>query len=271
MSRSQSRARSDDADPASGAEEEPPIEDPSSNVPDTNKTTYENRRFVLPFQKSYYMVPPECVMWDGKMPVQVASGSAAYSLHESKSFPAWKLAEIVPKHMVQLSVKEGEGFQVGWYITFKIGNSESDDIYTLRPVHKTIASKFFAEWGTDGLSEKKQLKYKTLLTIAPSLSAQINPLSQRWQVVDAPANMLYTRPKKESKVARRAVDEEEDAASSATAKKGTLALAPQHSRRDEERLEVPSFGTGAQIFMQTPGMVTVSEGYLRFLIENQQR
>lgn len=262
----------------SGAEEEappieaPPIEEPSNDVGDSDKITYENRRFVLPFQKSYYSVPPGCVKFDGKTPVQVKTGSAAYALHESKSFPAWKLAEIVPKNMVQLAVGEGEDLQVGWYVTFKIGNSESSDIMTLRPLHKTIAGKFFSEWSGDGLSEKKRAKYKNLLHTAPSQTAQINPLSQRWQVVDAPPNMMYTRPKKESKAVKRTLEEEDDTASSATTKKGALALAPQHNlhREPVEPVQPPSFGPGAQIFMQTPGIVTISEKYLRYLIENQR-
>lgn len=246
------------------------MEEPSNDMGDSEKTTYENRRFVLPFQKSYYSVPPKCVKADGKTPVQVRSGSAAYALHESKSFPAWKLAEIMPKHMVQLEVGEGEDVQVGWYITFKIGTSESSDIFTLRPLHKTIAGKFFSEWSGDGLSEKKRAKYKNLLQTAPSQTAQINPLSQRWQVVDAPPNMLYTRPKKESKALKRPLEEEDDTASSATTKKGTLALAPQHNLKSQPEVQPPSVGSGAQIFMQTPGIVTISEQYLRYLIDNQR-
>jgi hypothetical protein len=252
MSRSPSPTQSEKR--AESLDEEQPPNEESANVVESDKTTYDNRTFILAFQKSVYTVPNECVKFDGRTPIQANSGDAAYKLHESKSFPAWK-AQVMPKHIVQLQVGEAGGeVQVGWYITFKIGSTDSADIYTLRPVHKTVAIKFYSEWNDAGLSEKKKVKYSNLLAKEPSQTAQINPERQRWSVVETPPDMLYRRPKKESaKSAKREREEEDDAASSATTNKGALALAPQHNRKEEQDSGVSGFGSGTQIFMQTPG------------------
>lgn len=260
MSRSPSPA------PSKAEAEDPPMEE-STAAAESDKTTYDNRDFVLAFQKSVYQVPNECIKFDGRTPISVRSGDAAYKLHESKSFPAWK-GQVMPKHMVQLEVGDGEEAQIGWYITFKVGSTESADIYTLRPVHKTIAGKFYSEWTGGELSDKKKAKYAALLKNAPSQTAQINPERQRWKVVESPANMLYRRAKKEP--AKRDRDDEDDAASSATTNKGTLALAPQYNRKEPEAGPSTN-GLGMQIFTHTPGTVTISEEWFRWLVENQQR
>lgn len=277
MSRSQSPCRRSNADPA---EDEEPMDEVSNNIPvvESDKTTFDNREFILPFRREFYKVPGECIKYDGRTPLPVKDGAAAYSLHESKSFPVWKKAEVSPKHLVQLEAndtqEQGEEEQVGWYVTFKIGSSETADIYTLRPVHKSIAGKLHTDWSADGLSEKKKSKYAGLLKKAPSQCAQINPLFQHWKLVEAPKNMLYTRPKKEStKGTKRALEDEDDAASSATTNKNTLntlAVAPHHNRQEID--QGPVFGSGApNIFMQTPGMVSISEAYLRELLKNQNQ
>jgi hypothetical protein len=266
MSRSPSPARSN----ADAAEEDPPMEE-SAAVAESDKTTYDNREFILAFQKSVYKVPNECIKFDGRTPIPARNGDAAYKLHESKSFPAWK-GQVMPKHMIQLEVGDESGeTQVGWYVTFKIGSTESADVYTLRPVHKTIAGKFYSEWTGAELSDKKKAKYAALLKKAPSQTAQINPERQRWKVVEHPTNMLYKRAKKEPvKGVKREREDDDDATSSATTNKGTLALAPQHNRKEPE--SGPSMnGTGMQIFTHTPGMVTISEEYFRWLVDNQQR
>lgn len=257
--------------PGDADEEEPPKEE-SANVTESDKTTYDNRAFILAFQKSVYQVPNECIKFDGRTPIPASSGDAAYKLHESKSFPAWK-TQVVPKHIVQLEAgEEGGEVQVGWYITFKIGSTDSADIYTLRPVHKTIASKFYSEWNGAGLSEKKKAKYSDLIGKEPSQMAQINPERQRWSVVETPSNMLYKRPKKESvKGAKREREDEEDAASSATTNKGALALAPQHNRKEDQDSVVSGFGPGAQIFMNHPDSVVMPKDLFQQLFANQQR
>lgn len=253
-------------------EEQPPKEE-STNAPESDKTTYDKRMFILAFQKSIYKVPNECIKFDGRTPIPVRNGDDAYKLHESKSFPLWK-GQVTPKNIVQLEVGgDGGEVQVGWYITFKIVSTESADIYTLRPVHKTIASKFYSEWNGDQLSEKKKLKYADLLEKEPSQTAQINPERQRWNIVETPSNMLYKRAKKQpTKVSKREREEDEDdVASSATTNKGALALAPQHNRKEEQDSVVSGFGPGAQIFMNHPDSVVMPKDLFQQLFANQQR
>jgi hypothetical protein len=259
-----------------GHEDEPPVEAPSAAPAEadasSNKKKYDNRSFILAFGKEYYLVPAECVEFDSGRPVNTSNGLEAFKLHDSKSFPLWTGAGISERHMVKLAVTTAGERQVGWYMTFKIGGQESDDICILRAIHKTIAEKLYNLWtGKDSTVERRN-KYSTLLAEKPSFAAQINPKNRWVELKEPPANVLYTRPKKEpSKGAKRDRDEEEeDAASAATTNKGTLALAPQHNRKEPEPMQ--SMGSsGMQIFTHTPGMVTISEEYFRWLVENQQR
>jgi len=251
-----------------------PEPEPECAVNEPVKKKYEGRKFITSFKKAFYEVPAGAVMFDAGRPVKTASGLDAYKLHDSKSFPLWTGAGVVERHMVKLSVPFNGERQVGWYITFKIAGQETSDICILRPVHKTIADKFFALWTADSVSPERKKTYAELLVEKPSPTAQINPEYQRWRTVDTPPDVLYARPKVAPKGAKRARKNEDDVESSATTTTTNSAaattVAPQLNRSEHE-VAVPGLGSGAQIFMQTPGVVTVSETYFRFLIENQKR
>tara|TARA_B110000902_G_scaffold115340_1_gene135451 strand:- start:491 stop:1330 length:840 start_codon:yes stop_codon:yes gene_type:complete len=269
------------SDGGDGHEDDPPVETPAPTLAEADgssgKKKLDNRNFVLAFGKEFYTVPRECVEFDAGRPVSTANGLEAFKLHDSKSFPLWTGANISERHMIKLVVTNGGERQVGWYMTFKVGGHESDDVCILRAVHKTIAEKLYNMWtGKDVPAERKD-KYSSLLSEKPSFVAQINPKNRWVELKEAPDNVLYSRPKKEPvKSSKREREDDDDATSSATTNKGALALAPQHNKHNKHNNQEaepvqPGFGSGAQIFMQTPGCVTISESYLRFLIENQQR
>ena len=270
MSRRSNSPTPSDAD---GHEDEPPVEAPAPAEADasSNKKKYDNRNFILAFGKEYYLVPSECVEFDAGRPVSTTNGLEAFKLHDSKSFPLWTNAGISERHIIKLAVTTAGERQVGWYMTFKVGGQESDDICILRAVHKTIAEKLYNLWTGKESTAERRSKYSGLLSEKPSFAAQINPKNRWVELKEPPANVLYTRPKKEpAKTGKREREEEDDATSSATTNKGTLALAPQHNRKEPEA--APSgFGMAPQIFTHTPGTVTISEDYFRWLVDNQQR
>ena len=78
-----------------------------------------------------------------------------------------------------------------------VRNQESDDHFVLRPLHKSIARKFYETWttGDDKWDESMQSRYAVLIEQEPPNSKQISPVSCHWKEVakaDEP-NCLYRR------------------------------------------------------------------------------
>ena len=267
-------------------DEDPPVEAPPPAAEletSTAKKKYENRNFILSFGKDFYVVPSECVEFDAGRPVATANGLEAFKLHDSKSFPMWKEAGISERHIIKLAVTTGGERQVGWYMTFKIGGQETDDVFILRSVHKTIAEKLYALWTGKEVPEERKKKYAGLLAEKPSFSAQINPKNRWTELKDVPSNVLYTRPKKETKGSKRKQEDDDyDGLSSATTNKGTLALAPQHNHSlaiaqqddqpvSQEQVMASRFGGGNQIFMNHPDSVIMPQELFREVLARLEK
>lgn len=274
--------------PSEANEEDPPVEMPPAATEEEkifqSKKKYENREFILPFGKDFYAVPAECVEFDAGRAVTTSNGLEAFKLHDSKSFPMWKEAGISERHMIKLVVTNGEERQVGWYMTFKIGGQETDDIVVLRSVHKTIAEKLHTLWTGKDVPEDRKKKYASLLDEKPSFTAQINPKNRWVELKDAPSNVLYMRPKKESTKGskRKREDEDDDVLSSATTNKGVLALAPQHNSAlamahqsdqpmQSDQATTSRFGSGNQIFMNHPDSVIMPQELFREVLARLEK
>lgn len=237
-------------------------------APSAKSTKYENREFLLFYQKKYYKVPTEHVVFDMGKPFPVESGEAAHKLHECKSHPTWITAGVHTRHFVKLKFELRGKTQVGFYTTFKIADNESADIYIIRALHKTISKKFYDSWVAPeekgGWStEKLSGKFKELVQDEPSDDAQISPVAAGYELASEPANVLYARAKKVKA---------EAAASDPPAKKAKNKPAPPHAEDDDDdqssaaqsstaivpAQSQPMMGMGgagsANFFMQTPGV-----------------
>ena len=118
-------------------------------------------------------MPPEHVVFDMGRPFPLESGEAAHKLHESKSHQAWLDAGVHTRHLIKLKAEAGGKAQVGFYITFKIAETESADIYIIRNLHKTISKKFYDSWVAPAdkggwSAEKLEGKFKELVNDEPS-------------------------------------------------------------------------------------------------------
>jgi len=271
-----------------------PVEDAPPRRDVTKQTKYEGREFVLFYQKKWYRVPPEHVVFDMGRPFPLESGEAAHKLHESKSHQAWLDAGVHTRHLIKLKAEAGGKAQVGFYITFKIAESESADIYIIRNLHKTISKKFYDSWVAPAdkggwSAEKLEGKFKELVNDEPSDEGQINPNFYRYEVIPEPTNVLYCRPKKE-KAARKGWPEPVKGSKEHANKRAKASL-PEPPEADEEDdqssaaqstallpVQQPITGMsmmggspgGMSFFMQTPGMVTISENWLQQLLANQR-
>ena len=133
-------------------------------------------------------------------------GEAAHKLHESsRTRRGWTPRHT--RHLIKLKAEAAGKAQIGFYVTFKIGEDESADIYIIRNLHKPISKKYYDSWvapaDKGGWSAKKlEGMFKELVQDEPSDEAQIDPKFFRYESVPEPTNVLYCRAKKE-KVPRR--------------------------------------------------------------------
>lgn len=241
------------------------------------------------FAKSFYVINPQHIRYDENRPYVMESGLAMYALHESKSFKSWSEDHVVrPRHIVKVVA----GGQCGWYIRFAQDGVQSDDRTVARSIHKQIAKRFFDLWNKEWPAERKA-KYAELLRDEPSDTKQVNPERVGWEQVEAPADIIYERPKKEKKetaaplqgaigkaggkppakgkLAKMAVADDDDDQSSAamSAPPATPNDTAMVGFRPQPHMGMPS--SAPNIFLQTPGMVTISESYLQQLIANQRQ
>ena len=250
---------------------------------------YENREFLLFYQKKFYKVPADHVVFDMGKPFGVETGEAAHKLHECKSHQTWLDAGVHTRHFVKLKFDLRGKTQTGFYITFKVNDEESDDVYIIRALHKTISKKFYDQWtGPEekgGWSQEKIAgKFKELVLDEPSDEAQISPVAAGYDVVSEPGNVLYTRPKKvppsgpPAKKAKGAggkaqappqADDDDDDQSSAAQSTALVAVPPAPAMGGMPMPPIAGSG-GPSFFMQTPGQVTISESWLQHLIANQR-
>jgi hypothetical protein len=247
-------------------------------------TKYENRPFLLFFSKKYYRVPKEHVVFDMGRPFVAKSAEDAKKLHECKSHPFWLSTGVHSRHIVKLKLELDGKTLSGLYISYKIGDEESDDIYVIRALTKVIAKKFYDMWtGPEekgGWTEEKRSanKWTELIADEPRDEAQISPERARYEVVPDPVNVLFARVKKlkisdaapkaaskKSKVAPQADEEDDDAQSSAAQSSALVPFQPPAAAA-----MAGSGGGGMTFFMHTPGQVTISEAYLQHLIANQR-
>ena len=248
------------AAPPEADDEQPPMADEGGS----ERGEPAKRDFLLFYSKKYYKVPSECVIVDYGKSVVVRDGKHAGELHECKSHPKWLSDGVHTRHLIKLKV----GDRIGFYVTFKIEDEESDDLYIVRALHKSISKKFFEMWQKEW-SDDKRAKFEELLRDEPSDESQMSPIALHWTMVDAPANVLYIRPPSKKK-ADEAEPEAPPAkkAKKAFAAKPRVEAAPDADEDDEDEsagrstalVPVPSFpsvgggGAGsANFFMQTPG------------------
>jgi len=262
------RSRSDDE------AERPP--DPEVEDEEDSGIT-ENRTFWTFYQKKYYEVPSECVKADYGKPMPVTDGAAMGVIHECKSHPLWLKAGAQPGHLVLLEADIGGGtLQRGLYVTFCVRGQASDDPFVLRPLHKSIAKKFYETWtsGDDKWDEPMRNRYAKLIEEEPPNTKQISPVSCHWKEVPKAGEpkVLYRR-----KPGRNNDDEDGDGpgGKQPPAKKQkkeapALQLASDDDASHPESSSIvtqPSFamggaqmgggGSSVNVFPNTPGMVTV--------------
>lgn len=271
-----------------------PVEEALPRQELLKQSKYEDREFFLFYQKKWYKVPPEHVVFDMGRPFHVGSGEAAHKLHESKSHQAWLDAGVHTRHLIKLKAEAGGKVQVGFYVTFKVAEDESADIYIIRNLHKTISKKFFDSWVAPAdkggwSAEKQEGKFKELVLDEPSDEGQINPNFYRYEVVPEPTNVLYCRAKKE-KAPRKECPVPDKGSKAHTNKRAKPSLPdpPEADEADDTSsaaqstallsVQQPITGMssmggspgGTNFFMQTPGMVTISEAWLQQLLSNQR-
>lgn len=272
-----------------------------SNEP-AKSIKYQNRKFLLFYQKKYYHVPPEHVVFDMGIPFPVPSGEAAHKLHECKSHQSWLEMGVHTRHFIKLKLQLRSTLLTGFYITFKIADTESSDIYIIRALHKTISKKFYDSWVAPHISkaeggwsdEKREGKFKELILDEPSDDAQISPIAAGYDLATEPSCVFYARAKKpkaddatkgslKKTIAKKAAakgnksvappeaDDDDDDQSSACQSTALVPTQPAMSG-----MGMPGMGMaggmagGMNFFVQTPGMVTISESYLQQLIANQR-
>lgn len=255
-------------------------------------TKYQNRDILLFFSKKYYRVPKEHIVFDMGKPFVAKSAEDAKKLHECKSHPAWVSAGVHSRHIVKLKLELDGKTLSGLYISYKIGDEESDDIYVIRALTKVIAKKFYDMWTMSpvekgGWSEEKRSgdKWKELVADEPRDEAQISPERARYEVVPDPTNVLFARVKKlkitdaapkaarkKSKAAPPADEDDDDAQSSAAQSSAqSSALVPFRPPAAAAVATPGAGGGGMTMFVNTPGMVTVDLSWLQALIANQRQ
>ena len=241
----------------------------------------ENRTFLVFYQKKYYEVPPETVKADYGKPLPASDGPTMGVIHECKSHPLWLKWGAKPMHLVCLEADVGGGtLQRGLYVTFCVRNQESDDHFVLRPLHKSIARKFYETWttGDDKWDESMRSRYAVLIEQEPPNSKQISPVSCHWKEVakaDEP-NCLYRR-KPSSK---KDDDDDDEPPMKQAAKKQKKEVPPVLTPSDDDgshpdsstaltrQSSFPMSGgamamgmaagpSAVNVFPNTPGMVTV--------------
>jgi len=263
-------------DDAAGAAEAQPA--PAESASD------KKRDLLVFYAKKYYRVPAECVVVDAGKPVAVPDGLAAGRLHECKSHPQWISEGVHTRHIMKFKVTMNGVTRTSFYVTFRIDGEDSNDPIVARALHKTIAKKFYDMWQKDWSDEKKE-KFAELLADEPSDESQINPLQANWTMVADPGGVLYQRPPPKKKAEEEAAapppkkksskkpveeppdaDDDDDQSSAAQSSTALVGMPRAHGAHG-----MGMAATGAaNFFMQTPGMVTISEEYLQRLIANQR-
>lgn len=271
-----------------GEDEQPPeaddaavdAEEVDEAAPDADSPT----QLLTFYAKHYYVINPDHVRFNVNKPLMMSSGLAMYELHDSKSFKNWDEIHLIRPGNI---IKVVAGGQCGWYICFAKKGVESNDKIVARAIHKQIAKRFFDLWNKDWSPERKE-RYAELLRDEPSDIKQINPPVVGWDEVSTPSNILYERPKniKGDKVdgplksaigkggaktkpkPKVEVDDDDDQSSAAMSN-------PPATPNDTALVGFRSQpfamqGSAPQIFLHTPGTVTVSEVWLQQLIANQR-
>lgn len=232
------------------------------------KEMQAKREFVVFYQKHYYKVPPSCVLAEFGKSTPVGNGLDMSRIYDCKSFSEWVKAGVKARHAVLIEADVGGGqLQRGLYITFCVKNVESDDNVILRPLHKTIAQKFYDQWKKDAESAppEKTAKFSKLLEEKPPDLKQISPVSCHWEEVtkeDEPHTLFERKkPEKQEKgeggnppskkqktgggnAARFSADEEDESIA-------TSALVPCGGAAGGGQQQ------GVNFFAATPGMVTI--------------
>lgn len=275
----------DDDDPPEA--DQAGIEGSDGDAPDEGTSP---RRLLAFYAKNFFVVNPADVKFDANKPYKVTTGEAMYKVHESKSFKAWDEDYVVrPRNIIKI-VANG---QCGWYVCFEIDGAPTDDTYVVRSIHKQIAKRFFEKWNTNWGNDRKE-KYAELLRDEPSDMPQINPLVVGWEQTEAPQEIVYARPKKEKKdkgdeslqspinkaggkggkgkslastVGTLDIDDDQSSAAQ-SAPPATPNDSSLVGFRPMQQFSMP--GSAPQIFLHTPGTVTVSEAWLQQLIANQR-
>ena len=264
--------------------EESPAEQRSKNGPPKGAEVSEapkakggKPQYLLFYQKKYFKVPAEAVVFSKNCPYIVESGLQANEIHDCKSFTKWSDQwEVHTRHMIKIKFEDETGVHCGLYVTFKIDGEESSDPLVIRALHKGIQQQYYESWTRaekdGGWSESKRAKYAELIADKPGDESQINPLLARWKVTAAPGKVLYERPKKKAAdanggvagvkkpahklkaaIAAAAADDDDD--QSSAAQSTALTVRPQPSGGGP----IAAGGGGFNFFANTPGMVTISE------------
>lgn len=269
----------DDAVDSEEVETEPPAKAPKQQRAGPHAP---KREFLLFYQKKYFKVPAEAIVFDRNSPFVVESGLQANEIHDCKSFTKWvDVWEVHTRHMVKVKFEDETGVHTGLYVTFKIEDEESDDPIVIRALHKGIQQQYYESWlktqEEGGWTESKREKYAELVADKPSGDSQINPLLARWKSVPPPNRVLYERPKKEKKgdaaptgvagikkplqklkvAAAAAVADDDDDGQSSAAQSTALTLHHQHSQPGAS--PIGPGGGGFSFYANTPGMVTIDK------------
>lgn len=223
----------------------------------------KDRVLLIYYQKKHYLVPKEHVVFDKSTPFPVASGEAAHKLHECKSYNVWNNAGIRPHHFVKIKFELRGKMMIGFYITFRVVGAESDDYRILRAVNKTISKKYCESVLQDD-------QFKELASDEPAEESQLSPVAMAYDVAPDPDTVLYERPKKrprepESAKASSVRPSDDDDAEASTS---SLHTPPSYAPCPAAAPALPT--TGMTLYMQTPGLVTISEEYFKQLVANQR-
>lgn len=257
------------------------------------------RMLWLSYAKNYHLVNLNHVIIDQNKPFLVADGNQMFLLHESKSFKVWENEYCVRARNI---IKVKAGGICCWYICFKVEGADSADSYVMRNIHKSIARRFFQQWHKDWPEERKQ-KYAELLRDEPSDTPQILPGSVGWGNAESSpggGKVLYKRPPKPPKAKEGAAaplsgaigkgaashkklaqaaaaaaaaadfDDDDQSSTAQSAPPPTPVETSMVGFRPQQH-QPAMMASAPQIFLHTPGTVTVSEAWLQQLIANQRQ
>lgn len=259
MSDTRSNPPSPGAQPPDAEEEEvvpsspAPVEEPPAEAPAPTKSKgIKDRKFMLNHNKKWFVVPKEHVVFDMGLPVSVADGAKAHTIHDSKSYALWKENKVSPKHIIKLKASINGKTQVGFYVTFHIGEEVTSDVLVIRNINKAVAKRFFDDLKERyNSNEEKYSAYKPLLEDEPSDESQIDPKFFHYDEISAPANILYCRAKKQKPAKAPAT---EPPAKKKKGASGTAERAQESGDLDDD--QVSAAPSTALMPMQQPEPIT---------------